>query len=187
MNITVLAPPAAEPLTLSEAKAYLRIGYAGEDALVAELLASARARIEAELNLALIQRSLRVTYDMWPKQLLSSGAMRLPVRPAASLSAVRVFDRDGEAETVTSRFALTSGRQARLALTGAMPWPGRTHAGVEIDYVAGFGADAGDVADDLRLAVQRLLQHAYRSRESLSEPLPEDVAALLAPWRRVRL
>ena len=116
--------------------------------------------------------------------------VRLPVRPAGELLAVRVFDADGAAETVTDRFTLAPGRAARLVWTGgAFPWPGRRVDGIEIDYTAGFGEGPEDVADGLRLAVKRLVAHGYHARDpgTVSGPLPEDVAGLISPWRRVSL
>ena len=114
----------------------------------------------------------------------------MPVRPAGALSAVRVFDASGAAEVVTDRFTLAAGRAARLVWTnGAFPWPGRKHFGIEIDYTAGFGEAPEDVAEGLRLAVKRLAAHGYHARDpgSMSGPLPEDVAGLISPWRRVSL
>src|SRR5690606_36246613 len=107
-----------------------------------------------------------------------------------TLVAVRVFDRAGEAEVVTGRFTLARGRSARLVWTsGAFPWPGQRYNGIEVDYVAGFGEVPDDVSEALRLAVKRLVAHAYQKRdgETLNGPLPEDVAGLISPWRRVRL
>ena len=67
--------------------------------------------------------------------------MRLPVRPADELVAVRVYDAEDVASEVTDRFILEAGRSARLVWTsGAFPWPGRRAAGIEIDFTAGFGA-----------------------------------------------
>ena len=63
MIVTTLAPPAAEPVSLAEAKEYLRIGGDGEDGLVGSLIAGARARIEGLASVAMITRSLRVTMD----------------------------------------------------------------------------------------------------------------------------
>jgi uncharacterized phiE125 gp8 family phage protein len=190
MIVTMLAAPAAEPVGLAEAKDYLRISGSGEDGLVSHLIAAARSRIEEATGVAMITRALRVALDWWPRGTADRRWLRLPVRPAGALIAVRVFDGHGEPATVTSRFTLPPGRQAKLMWTdGAFPWPGQRIGGIEIDYEAGFGEGAEDVADGLRLAVKRLAAHAYAARdpESIAGALPVDVAGLVAPWRRVRL
>lgn len=190
MIVTTLAPPAAEPVGLAEAKEYLRIGGDGEDGLVGSLIAGARARIEALASVAMITRTLRVTMDWWPRGAIEKRTVVMPVRPADELVAVRVFNGSGVAQTVTDRFTLARGRSARLVwVGGAFPWPGQRHNGIEIDYSAGFGEAPDDVAEALRLAVKRLVAHAYHKRdgETLNGPLPEDVAGLISPWRRVRL
>ncbi len=190
MRVTTLAAPAVEPVGLAEAKDYLRLGFDGEDGLIADLVAAARGRIEALAGLALIERTLRVTLGCWPNGMVERRSMRLPVRPAGALVAVRVFDAQGASEDVSDRFRIDGGRAARLIWTeGAFAWPGRRWDGVEIDYVAGFGAAADDVASGLRLAVLRLAAHAYQTRDagSIGGKLPEDVAGLISPWRRVRL
>lgn len=190
MIVTTLAPPAAEPVGLAEAKDYLRIGTDEHDELVAGLIGAARSRVEDLTGVAMITRSLRLSLDWWPKGTVDRRWMRLPVRPSASLIAVRVFGGHGDAVTVTSRFTLPAGRSARLMWTdGAFPWPGQRIGGIEIDYAAGFGAAPEDVAESLKLAVMRLAAHAFSSRdpETIAGPLPVDVAGLIGPWRRVQL
>ncbi|HVY88265.1 MAG TPA: hypothetical protein VG942_05310 [Hyphomonadaceae bacterium] len=190
MIVTTLAQPAAEPVGLAEVKDYLRIGYDGEDELAGELIAAARSRIEEAAGVAMINRTLRVTLDWWPQGTVETRNLRLPVRPASELVAVRVYNGSGVAEVVTGRFTLAPGRSARLTWTsGSFPWPGQRANGIEIDYVAGFGEGPEEVADSLKLAVKRLAAHAYHARdpETLAGKLPEDVAGLVAPWRRVRL
>lgn len=190
MNTTTLVAPAAEPVGLAEAKAYLRIGSDADDALVGTLVAASRSRIEAASGVAMIARTLRVTLSRWPAGMTESRRLRLPVRPASGLTAVRVFSDSDEAEVVTSRFAIERGRNANLVwINGVLPWPGRKVDGIEIDYVAGQGAEPEDVSEGLRLAVKRLSAHAYLARDgaNIAGPLPEDVAELLAPWRVVRL
>jgi uncharacterized phiE125 gp8 family phage protein len=190
MIVTTLAAPAAEPVGLAETKDYLRISGDGEDALVAGLISAARTRIEELAGVAMITRSLRVAMDWWPRGTVERRWIRLPVRPAGSLQAVRVFDGYSEAHIVTGRFSLPAGRAAKLMwVDGAFPWPGQRIGGIEIDYEAGFGEDADDVADSLRLAVKRLVAHAYGARdpETIGGPMPVDVAGLVGPWRRVVL
>lgn len=187
MNVTTLAPSAAEPVGLAEMKDFLRIASAGEDDLVARLIAGARARIEEAVGLALVSRTLRVTLDAWPPGMLTRRSITLPVRPAGALEAVRVTQGGVESD-VTGRFTLLPGRAARLMwISGALPRPD-VGTQIEIDYVAGFGDAAEDVADSLRLAVSKLVGHAYRVRQAeAGADFPADVAALVAPWRRVRL
>ncbi len=190
MIVTTLAGPAAEPVGLAEAKDYLRIAGDGQDELVAALIAAARARVEDLTGVAMIARSLRVSLDGWPRGTVERRWMRLPVRPAGALSAVRVFDGYGNVSVVTSRFMLPAGRAARLMWTdAAFPWPGQRVGGIEIDYTAGFGEAPEDVADGLKLAVKRLAAHAYGARdpETIGGALPVDVAGLIGPWRRVQL
>lgn len=114
MIVTTLEAPAAEPVGLAEAKEFLRISGSGEDNLVTGLIASARARIEEAVGLALISRTLRVTLDGWPMAMNARRRMTLPVRPAGALAAVRIV-RHGVPEDLTAQFVLTPGRAARLA------------------------------------------------------------------------
>ena len=47
MTLQLVTPPAVEPVTLSDAKAFLRIGTGHEDDLISQFIASARMRVEA--------------------------------------------------------------------------------------------------------------------------------------------
>ena len=106
-NLTVISPPDGEALSLDAAKEYLRIGHAGEDGLVAELIAAARARLEAEMGLALVARTVKRRFDRWPSGVTRTG-MRLMPGPASALVSVETVDAEGAAQLYTARFALMS-------------------------------------------------------------------------------
>ena len=57
MSSILLTAPAAEPLTLDEARAFLRVEYHDDDAVIAALIAGARLHIEAQTRRALITQS----------------------------------------------------------------------------------------------------------------------------------
>jgi len=157
MIATMLAPPAAEPVGLVEAKDYLRIVGDGQDGLVGELIAAARSPVEELTGVAMITRSLRLTHDWWPQGTAERRWVRLPVRPSRALNAVGVYNGFGVASDVTSRFTLPAGRSAKLRWTdGVFPWPGLRLGGIETDYAAGLDEAPEDVAEGLRLAVMRL-------------------------------
>lgn len=105
MNMTVLTPPSEEPLALGAAKDYLRIGHDGEDALVRSLIEGARARLEIELGIALVTRTLQITLDAWPASLSRNG-IRLAPAPVKALVRVEHVHVSGEREDITARFLL---------------------------------------------------------------------------------
>lgn len=72
MGLMQLSGPGAEPLSLDEVKAYLRIDGAVEDALLQSLLLTSRLHIEAALGLALMTQSWKFVIDAWPDNMLSN-------------------------------------------------------------------------------------------------------------------
>ena len=180
-KLTVITPPAEEAVSLGAAKDYLRIGHAGEDGLVTELVASARARLETASGLALVTRTVKRSFIRWPVGLLGAGARLLP-GPVQSLVSVELVDDEGAVTLETAKFNLSNGR---LRLRPFVTCPAIPTGGVaEVTFVTGFGA-AADVPKDLVQALKRLILAAYR-REA-GEALPEEVAAILAARREARL
>lgn len=194
MTLQLVTPPAAEPVTLAQAKAYLRAGYDAEDELILQLVRAARERVEAETGRALIARTYREVLDDWavPGRFAPPGQLRLPMPPLISVGEI-VFLDEADAETewpADQYFVDTDADPGRIAVRGrsTFPRPPRAVAGISITFDAGYGADPEDVPSALRDAVLRLTAEGYARREAIgSSPLPLSVQALLAPWRRVRI
>ena len=198
MALTLIEPPAVEPVSLSDAKAWLRAGHGDEDALIGDLITSARARIESETGLALITQSWRWTLDAWPTRRLSASgqAVNLPIRPLISVEAVRTYQSDGAATLHDpAEYRIEPGEPGRLiaVLPFALPKPDRVAGGIEVDFTAGFAPAGEDVPAPLRGAILRLVADAYSNVERAESAqrgpagLPDGVEALLRPWRRMRL
>ena len=66
MSSILLTGPAIEPLSLEEAKTFLRVEHDDDDQLIAALIASARIQIEGLGKIALISPDWRVVLDCWP-------------------------------------------------------------------------------------------------------------------------
>lgn len=194
MTLQILAPPGVEPVSLAQAKAFLRVSHAEEDALITDLVVSARERVESETGRALITRSCRETLDDWAVEGRFSppGTLKLPAPPLQSVTSITLTAADG-AETVWDAgdyLADTSSDPGRIAVRGraGFPRPGRRIAGIRIDFAAGYGETPDDVPAALREAILRLVAEGYPDRGSVAAtPLPLSVVSLIAPYRRVRL
>lgn len=153
--------PAAEPVTLVEAKAHLRVSHNSEDELLGALIRAARDEVETSTGLALIDQSWRLTLDRLPAS-ATALLMRHPVKAVLSVS---VFDADGGASLVDpADYALDNlSRPARLHFQ-RLPAPTRSMNGIEIDFTAGFGEAGTDVPDLLKRAILVLVAHWYEFR-----------------------
>ena len=70
MNLVITTPPAAEPLTLEEAKAHLRITHDADDDAINALISAAREMCESYTGLALITRGYSLYLDLFEKDTL---------------------------------------------------------------------------------------------------------------------
>ena len=172
MSSLLLTAPAVEPLSLAEAKAFLRVETGDDDDVIG----------------ALITQSWRICVDSWP----DDG--RLPILPAPlqTLTAARVYNFDNVAQTLdTGAFVLDKGASALIFAPWALPAPGRVAAGIELDVTVGYGDAAIDVPEALRQAIRLLVAHWYENRGLVAAGttvvLPSTVAALLAPYRMLSL
>lgn len=190
MASILLAAPAAEPITLAEAKLYLRVEHSDDDALIGALIAATRTHVETRTRRALITQTWRCIFDRWPRD----GRLSLARAPAREVLAARVYDNEDVAQDVdTDAFVIDKG--SAPAIVGFAPWavpyPGRSIAGIEIDVSFGYGA-AADVPEPLRHAVKLLLAHWYENRgvtvnSGESAPMTAGVESLIAPYRGLSL
>lgn len=192
MALTRTSAPAVPPVTLSDAKAHLRVDGTDEDALITSLVETAAAHIERGYSLALITQGVTIVRDAWPDAWL----VELPLTPVQSVSSVTTFKADGGSLIFDPAhyFTDTISHPPRIVLHGTAPWPrpGRRANGIEIAVTAGFGDAPSDVPEPIRQALLLLVAHWFERRELVvleDEPheIPDTVSALLTPYKPVRL
>ncbi len=192
MALILLSGPLIEPISLTEAKAHLRVDGSAEDTLISSLVTTSRLHIEAALSCALITQSWTYLLDAWP----GDGKVTLPLYPIQSIDLVHVYDDDDGVTVIAPEDYLLdgAGTPPRLVRRNLASWPrpGRSANGIEIGFTAGYGATASDVPEPVRQALHLLVAHWYEYREPAgcengSIRIPPTISSLLSPYTAKRL
>jgi len=189
MSATLLVAPTIEPLSLTEAKSFLRVEHDDDDTMIGALIAAARNQVEALTRRGLLVQTWRVVLDRWP----ADGRIRLKMAPLRAVAAARVYDAAGNAVAIDEqRFVVDAAANVIAAPGWSLPPPGRSVGGIELDVELGFGPNASDVPEVLRHAVRTLVAHWYENRGLAAigqtvAMLPGSVSAMIASYRVLSL
>ncbi len=190
MRPLLIGAPAIEPVSLAEAKSWLREDGADEDELIQALIVAARMTLEAYTRRFFVTQSWRLVLDAWPESVASTSTLCIPFAPFQAIAAIRVFDANDVAQAIGAATyrAPSANEGGRVAFKIAPPAPGRATDGIEIDFTAGYGALAVDTPQPLRRAILMLVAHWRENRgDADDDALPRAVAQLAGPFRRERL
>lgn len=177
MTLKLITPPAAEPVTLAEAKVQCRVDadITTDDALLTGLIAAAREACEHELGRALIDQEWERTLDVFP---CSGIALGMP--PVSAIGSITYLDADGAEQVMdSSAYTLDSASDSEaFALPAAgTDWPttGDYLNAVRVRFTCGFGADAADVPQAIRAWILLKVAALYVGGEGA------DAATKMAP------
>ena len=188
MTMFLVTPPALEPVTIADTRAFLRISTESEDEILHRLIATAREIIEAEPGLSLIDQTWRLRVDRWPR----SGRLALFKYPVKSVAAVVAYRQDGTAISFSpEEFVLNHGSRPQRLYMAQYP-DAVEFVGLEVDFVAGFGETGVEVPDALKHAILTLVAHLYESRagvdaDAASRSFPPVISQMIDSWKRVSL
>lgn len=184
----VLTPPDGEPLTLSEAKAHLRLDHDGDDEYVSALIAAARDLVERDTRRALLAQTRRLSLEGFP----CGRVIELPGAPLGTVTSVEYVPR-GEGERVTldtSAYLVDAdSTPGAVELVEGALWPATAsrRAAVQITYTCGY-ATPEDIPPGLLRALKFVLAHLYENREpvitgTIVAELPFGLRSMLARYR----
>ncbi len=215
LKLKLVTEPQNQPLSLNEAKAFLKLGDddTADDALIMALLRAAVRHVETFTGRALITQTWRLTLDRWPsrsrlddqlwegvreaaERVETTNFIEIPKAPLQSVSAFQVFDSSDAASTVATTVYFVDGESqpGRVGLRHGQTWPSTTqrpHHGIQITIVAGYGDDANGVPDDILAGLRLLLAHFYENRAACDQAtnlaVPLTAREALRPYRILRL
>lgn len=181
--ITDFDPPAAEPISLHSAKAFLRIDHDDEDNLISTLITSARIHIESYLSASLILRRRRYEKSAPPQ-----SCLYLNHHPVKQIISVTTVSREGPRLSDSSDYLVNL--HARPVSLRWLKRHSRRLDAVIIDFEAGYGSSEDDVPMPIRQALMLMLAQSYERRGDQDEgrhAIPMMAQALLMPYRGLRL
>lgn len=177
----------AEPVTLAETKAHLRVIGADEDALITALIIAAREWVENFTGLILVEREVTEAFDGF------AHWMALNAWPIADDATVQLsyIDTDGETVDIADHRLVAVKQPARLMPAFDSYWPSTysTPGAVTATFTAGY-ASADAVPQSLKQAMLLLIGHWFNQREAVAigvtaQEVPMAVDALCRPYRLV--
>ena len=185
MSLVLNTPPAAEPVTLDQAKAHLKVDTSDDDALIAQLVTAARARAEWQTGRAFVTQDWTLWLDAWPLQ----GVVEIPLAPLQAVTSFTTYACDDSATVLdTGKYRVDANSEpGRVVLQ-----PGVTLAAlrdinaIAITFTAGYG-EAAAVPTPVAAAILQIVASLYAHRGDEMVPTPGSALAMLAPYRMVKL
>lgn len=165
----VLGTPVAEPVTLDEAKAHLRVDFSEDDTLIQSQITACREWMEKALNLTMVERTATIYAPHFAE------CFQLPYTPLQSVSSVQYWSYDSPSTLETASTDLyrvdTLNGQVYRAYSEYWPSTAVRHDAVQIAVTvghppAGSPLDYGaNVPESLKAALLLLLGNVYEHRE----------------------
>lgn len=184
----VTVKPSFEPVSISEAKEWLKIhpDVVEDDSLIRSLIASSRVWAEANTGQALISQTVEQVWDWMP----DTRVFDLSMPPVSAVSSVKYLDTDGNYQTWASTNYTADLFSNRVVVKASVSLPNTSELNErpnvwKVTYTAG---NATALAVDGNIKTAMLLQIAmmYENREDIpigkgsSNPFARSAYNLLA-------
>jgi uncharacterized phiE125 gp8 family phage protein len=151
----VSVAPGSEPITLAEAKAFLRVDGTDEDALIGSLISVARGVCETYAGLSFAAQTRVVKLDrFYCKDII------LPYGPVNTITSIEYSDEDGNAQTVTEGYTLdTQSGLSKIRVTDSWPYTDRIMNNVVVTYTTGYAVIPEVVKHAIKMTVATLYEN----------------------------
>lgn len=196
MALIIKTPPVSEPVSLTEAKNYLRITDTDDDALISSLVTAIRQKAETWTRRLFITQ----TWTLWLDSRPEGAILSIPLPALQSVTHIKSYD---SANTVSifdpeKYFVDIASAPGRIGMNVGQTWPNalRRINALEIEFVAGFG-DESSVPETIKQGILQWVKLLFANKSKLYEsdestsgllelnrvPIPPAVMVLWAPYR----
>lgn len=181
-----------EPVTITEAKAHMRVVSTDDNTYITDLITRCRIAAENFCSIDMVAKTRKLFMDSYPLErgsgpawwdgvrqgdmsLIDGGMttgreIKIAFPPLVGVSAFISYD-DSDTPTTfnSSNYYVSKAdnhRRGRVVLRRGSVWPVvlRVAEGIEIDFTSGYGGSGPAIPSDLKQAILMLMQYAYRNR-----------------------
>lgn len=168
MGYQLITAPIAEPLSLAEVKAHLRVDIADDDALISLLIIAARQYCEQATARSLVTQQWALVMDGFYS--LPGRVLQLEKGPVQSIDSITYVDMAGAPQTwpATEYAADLTGPLARITPRFGKIWPITLPqiGTATVSFTAGYGAPSA-VPEGLKSWMKLRIGTLYKNRESV--------------------
>ena len=179
----VTTSPVSEPVTLSEAKLWLKVDYSTDDDLITSLIQAAREMVEDHTNRKLMPQTVTEKFNGFPTDNIILSASVL-----SAVTSIQYTDEDGDTQTLSSAKYIVQdyAMPPQISIAYGETWPTTRQEAdtVTVVYTVGY-ADADSVPEAIKNAIKMLVAYMYENREDKVKNLPTRVETILWPYRIV--
>lgn len=167
-GLTVATAPAAEIISTTNAKLWLRVDTSADDSLIDSLVIAARQNIESWCNITLVNTTYTYTLDCWPDCPPVIYLPRWSDGDESAVASIYYLNSAGDSTLwASSNYVVDANApSARIARADGVSWPTLANriAPITITYTTGFGAAATDVPAAILTAAKLMIADMYEHR-----------------------
>ena len=163
----VVTGPVSSPISLSEAKSFLRVEYDDDDDLITTIIASVKGIAEKITNRTLSSQTVKASF---PKS-EPSGKIFIHSSPVTSINSVKLYDSESDSFIATADYTFTPDNSTPSIDFGTyIPLDSNIPFTIEVEFVS------GGVSPDMIQAMKNHINFLYENRGDVT-----SVGSLAAP------
>ena len=185
MAFDIVTAAASEPITLTEAKNFLRVDHSDDDTLISALITASRQMCEEYTRRILVTTTIDEYFDKFPMNRWEnlSNLIYLSRGPVASITSVKYVDEIGSEVTITSDQYIidTISEPARIQSTAGWFAAAGVVNQVIVRYIV--GTDVSSIPKPLIQGMMLVISDLYDQRNDRVKALPTASEYLWNPYR----
>lgn len=174
-DVTTLVEPVSEPISLSEAKNYLRVDFDDDNDLITSLIPAARIRLEKYAGVAMSPRTLQVVAYV-------DEFIELPYAPLNTITSVEYWGGDAWVAMSVGDYNVIGSTYKKIYMV----------ANSQMEYRFTYTCGYTTLPSPMKTALYKLLADLYDYRESSvedSKPNANLASAyeIMKPYKRISI